>query len=57
MSRLNFYDYYIHYEPYTKTWYGFHRDDIVEYRNGWKTKHKVYKAKFLITLYIRMLCT
>jgi hypothetical protein len=57
MKNLDRYDYFIHYEPYTKIWYGFHRDDIVNYRNGWGTKHKLYKSKCLLFLYFKMLCT
>lgn len=42
---MELYDYYIHYNPYTKYWNAFKRDVAVQYLNGTLKEGEVMKSR------------
>jgi hypothetical protein len=53
------YDYLFHFNPYSKEWNAFKREDKEKYFNGEQTKSEVLRAKNFSTLlgYLRRLKT
>lgn len=45
MGSSKFYSWMFHYNKFTDTWTGFHRDDHTAYWNKSEFIHPVYKAK------------
>ena len=50
MSTSKFYNWVFHYNTFTDTWTGFHRDDQQAYWNKTKPIHQMYHARDIKSL-------
>jgi hypothetical protein len=47
---LSCYDWVFHYNAYSSTWTGFHRDDYFAYWNGSESKHAIIRSSKIETV-------